>query len=125
MTSNDTNTKGTTMKTTEINPGDAVWVVWSPVGGIWRMAREVVKDVCTGAGIVYQPKHGDDCYLRWGRRGNWVKHDRVFTTETAAKAELSRRLRAEAAALIRQADELDCEAEACPDAHLCRHGIDS
>jgi len=112
------------MTTTEIKPGDAVWVVWSPIGGNWRMAREIVKDVCTAAGSVYQPKHGDDCYVRWDRRGKWVKHDKVFTTEAAAKADLSQRLRAEAAALLKQADELDCETDACPDAHLCRHGID-
>jgi hypothetical protein len=111
------------MTTTEIKPGDAVWVVWSPIGGNWLMARQIVKDVCTGDGRIYLPEHGDNCYVRWDRRGKWVKHDKVFTAEAAARAALSRSLRNEAAVLLKQADELDCEADACPDAHTCRHGI--
>ena len=111
------------MRTQDIRPGDAVWVVWSPIGGNWLMARQIVKDVCTSAGRIYLPEHGDNCYVRWDRRGKWVKHDKVFTAEAAARAALSRSLRNEAAVLLKQADELDCEADACPDAHTCRHGI--
>ena len=103
------------MNTTELKPGSQVWIVWSSIGGSWQLAREIAKDVCTGDGSVYQPKHGDDCYVRWNRRVAWVKHDKVFLTESAAKAELSRRLRAHAAVLLRQADEL----EAClPDPEI-------
>jgi hypothetical protein len=95
------------MKTTDIKPGTAVWVVWSPISGNWQLTRRVIKDVCTGAGLAYSPEDGDDCYVRWDRRGRWVKHDEVILTEDLAKAELAKRLRLEAAQLLARAEELD------------------
>ena len=109
------------MNAADLKPMQQVWIVCNNY-----VVAKTVKDVCTGDGRPYvADRDGNDCYVRWDRRnGAWVKHDKLFATERDAKIELSRQLREQAAHLIRVADQLDCETNDCPDAHLCRHGVE-
>jgi len=96
------------MNTASIKPNGLAWIIRSGC-----VNQITIKDVCTHDGRRYLPDtHGDDCYVRYDRRrGEWLKHDKLFETEGEAKIELARRLRKEAASLIRQADKLEYEAD--------------
>jgi hypothetical protein len=88
--------------------GQTVWII-----EYRRASPKVVKDVCTSDGKPYQPKHGDDCYVRFERhRGSrWYRANLdVFSDERKTKAALAEKLREEAAALVRLAAELESEA---------------
>jgi hypothetical protein len=96
------------MNPASIKPDGLAWIIRSGC-----VNQITIKDVCTSDGRRYLPDiDGDDCYVRYDRRrGEWLKHDKLFETEREAKVELARRLREEAAALIRQAFQLECEAD--------------
>jgi hypothetical protein len=96
------------MTPASIKPDSLAWIVRRGC-----VNQITIKDVCTHDGRRYLPDvDGDDCYVRYDRRrGEWLKHDKLFETASEAKIELARRLREEAAALIRQADKLECEAD--------------
>jgi hypothetical protein len=96
------------MNPASIKPNALAWIVSRGC-----VNQITIKDVCTFEGRRYLPDvDGDDCYVRYDRRrGEWLKHDQLFETANEAKIELARRLRDEAAALIREADKLEYEAD--------------
>ncbi len=86
--------------------GQKVWIL-----EYQKVAAKVVKDVCTSDGRAYKPEHGDDCFVRFERRGGrWHSASKVFADERQAKAALAADFRGTAAALVREAERLEAEA---------------
>lgn len=102
-----------------IKRGNRVWII---------RGNEVEKGTITSS-------YGDACGImyrvRWGKKdAAWsgittVSHKDLFREEATACGELADRLTKVAAELRARACESLGLAVACPDQHLCRHGIDN
>ncbi len=94
--------------TASYQPGQHVWTIFTDC-----VCENIVAEVS-----------GDYIRLK-SRKSNWHKPESIFPTKRDAGLALAAKFRDRAASLLRAADELTCESDACPDAHTCRHGINN